>query len=374
MQTIKKCRCCKSNKLIDLNYSKTFFLPNLKKKISTGYTTCSACGLIFQKKYPGDRLLAKYYETSPTNLNFTPKFEKEEVLSQLDFINQSFKLYKKTVFELGPGSGKFMELLREKFSCKVFFKELNKEAKKKILKKKFKEINRNIKFDLIVLRHVLEHIDNLESLFFKLKKLLKYDGCIFIEVPEWSTIDNKTDPLIFEHLSQFTLSSLSTFFLKNGFFIFKSEININEYSPSTPNRVIRILVKSSKNYSKKNNLKKRFFENHNDFKNQEFFNNFFKKNKRKSIAIAPASHSTYQLLIETQLRKYNLIGMFDNDPKKHWHEFEKIKIYPMTYLKKLKPEIIVIATHGFEKEIKKLITSYNLNSKILTLSDIFDKP
>ena len=170
------------------------------------------------------------------------------------------------------------------------------------------------------------------------------------------------------------MSSLSTFFLKNGFFIFKSEININEYSPSTPNRVIRILVKSSKNYSKKNNLKKRFFENHNDFKNQEFFNNFFKKNKRKSIAIAPASHSTYQLLIETQLRKYNLIGMFDNDPKKHWHEFEKIKIYPMTYLKKLKPEIIVIATHGFEKEIKKLITSYNLNSKILTLSDIFDKP
>lgn len=372
MKTIKKCRCCESKKLIDLNYSKNFFLPNLRKKTTMVYATCSSCGLIFQKRYLGDKLIKKYYETSPVNLNITPKFEKKEIYDQLNFINQSFKLNKKTVFEVGPGSGKFMEVLRKKFSCRVFFKEFNKDAKKRILKKNFKEINQKTKFDMIVLRHVLEHIDNLESLFSKFKKILKPNGYIFIEVPDWSIIDNKTDPLIFEHLNQFTLSSLSTFLLKNGFFIIKSEININKYSPSTPNRVLRIITKISNNYSKKDYFKKRFFNNYVDFKNQKFFDNFFKKNKKKSIALAPASHNTYQLIIENQLKKYDIVGMFDNDPKKHLHEFEKIKIYPMNYLKKFKPDIIVIATLGFEHEIKKQIRAYALGAKILTLSDLLN--
>ncbi len=122
MKNVNKCRCCNSKKIINLKRKKTFYLLNLNKKVILGYSVCQNCGFIFQNKYLGDNFLEKYYQYSPANLNIKPLFEKQEITKQVSFARSSLDLKNKKIYEIGPGSGGFMEYLKNKYSCKVYLK------------------------------------------------------------------------------------------------------------------------------------------------------------------------------------------------------------------------------------------------------------
>ena len=79
------------------------------------------------------------------------------------------------------------------FATDFEFNRYNYSKKIKFIKSKnlFNKNNNN-KFDMIIMRHVLEHILDFERLINKLKKLLKKkSGTIVIEVPNYDSIWNK---------------------------------------------------------------------------------------------------------------------------------------------------------------------------------------
>jgi SAM-dependent methyltransferase len=102
------------------------------------------------------------------------------------------------------------------------------------------------KIDLVVLRHVLEHIFDLNSFINHIRCILKDDGCLFVEVPDWSWLDRKTDPLIFEHLNQFSTYNLIYLMKRLGWQCEAVEKSIVANDPATPNRVQRLLFKPTK--------------------------------------------------------------------------------------------------------------------------------
>lgn len=76
-------------------------------------------------------------------------------------------------------------------------------------------------FDLVVVRHVLEHIDDFTSFFNAIDKCLKPDGTLIIEVPCLDNIIKKKQfyAFFFEHLSYFNISSLANLLKRFNYFI-----------------------------------------------------------------------------------------------------------------------------------------------------------
>ena len=125
----------------------------------------------------------------------------------------------------------------------------------------------NQKFDLIIARHIVEHVFDLDKFFISLEKISTNDTLIYFEVPDVEKLLKIRDyNLIWEdHTNYFTINSFENFLLNKNFkIIYKKKIN----QPFED--LICIIVKKS--LTKTKNLKK------NDFKMKNLimcFKDFF---------------------------------------------------------------------------------------------------
>ncbi|RJQ15829.1 class I SAM-dependent methyltransferase [Candidatus Woesearchaeota archaeon] len=99
------------------------------------------------------------------------------------------------LLDYGCNTGFFLDIVKKKYPQKEFDlygADINRHALK-YARKKYKEftfynIDKNLfkkgKFDVIVLAHVLEHVDDREGLLHNLRRLLKDDGELIIVVPQ----------------------------------------------------------------------------------------------------------------------------------------------------------------------------------------------
>ena len=94
------------------------------------------------------------------------------------------------LLEIGCGRGNLLKLAEKEGWIvtgiepqKNKFAEAKNNINGKIYNSTFENINFDQKFDIIVLWHVFEHLENLDSLFLNIKEILAEDGEIFISVP-----------------------------------------------------------------------------------------------------------------------------------------------------------------------------------------------
>src|SRR5437868_1382223 len=75
------------------------------------------------------------------------------------------------------------------------------------------------KFDLVVVRQVLEHIVDFENFFACVKLVLREDGLLFIDVPDFSPGSSVGDLSVLweEHVSYFTEATLLALLARHGF-------------------------------------------------------------------------------------------------------------------------------------------------------------
>ena len=144
----------------------------------------------------------------------------------------SFNTEEKTVLDIGAGTGDFL-LACEKSGWNVIGIEPNKDARNIALKKEIKlhqELKdvSNLKFDVITLWHVLEHVPNLKVYLSQIKKLLKPNGVLVIAVPNYKSYDAiyyKEFWAAFDvprHLWHFSQNSISKLFKKESLKVFKT--------------------------------------------------------------------------------------------------------------------------------------------------------
>jgi SAM-dependent methyltransferase len=282
------CRVCKSKNILSLDIIKSYYLSMLDINLLMPYSCCKDCHFIFQSNYVGDDFLNHYYINSPMlrRSSFT-EFDIEQSKSCYRFLLKTINLDQKRILEIGAGGGALLKYISEFSSSSLFYSELSKEAVLHLSSHKglndLKSTTNN-KFDLVILRHVLEHIFDLDSFFLYLRGLLNKNGKIYIEVPDWSILDINTDPLIFEHLNQFNVSGLVNLMSKNYFQVDALEKSIEKNDPSTPNRVVRIIAHLSKfpklGSNEIKNYIKNFFENSSEkwkFTLQEILKTYLKK-------------------------------------------------------------------------------------------------
>jgi len=373
------CRACNSGRILNLDIRRNFYLANLDQTVSLSYAICQDCHFIFQGQYVGDDYLDHYYRNSPMLRRKEPTiFEVQQNERQGDFLSRHVSLDGLKVLEIGAHAGAFLRHLHQRFGCVAYFEELSEEARAVLPSQEelhgFRLLKGNRKVDVVILRHVLEHIFDLESFMKYLRSILLEGGSLFIEVPDWTYFDVHTDPFIFEHLNQFNTACLVHLLRRTGWQVEALEKSVHPDDPATPNRVLRIVASpSSQPLPGDPAIADRFRTfaevQYNGWKTA--LNDLLRsEGTGKSIALYPASHLTFEALTESKLGQVPVLGMFDIDPKKQGQEILGLKVYPPEALRAQRPDLILVFTMGYEREIRESFAAMGLHSRVISITEL----
>lgn len=194
-KNFKKCIICGSEdkeKLpFDEHYYKDKFYPLVK---------CLNCGLFYRSLQPDKKIIQKLYEDPfYFDSEYRGGVENSYVENEKTYLKEAkrfikkIKKYKRSgkLLEIGCAGGYFLKAAR-KAGYDVMGVEISKEMcdfannrlRLKVLNGFFEDIDfGSEKFDIIYGAHVLEHMFNPLDSLKKIKKMLKPDGILVIEVP-----------------------------------------------------------------------------------------------------------------------------------------------------------------------------------------------
>jgi 2-polyprenyl-3-methyl-5-hydroxy-6-metoxy-1,4-benzoquinol methylase len=379
---MKKQCVCKKGEIVFNNYKNLLKISSDEKfKFNGGILfACKTCGLI-QKKVDADFSQKSNYIYNNYNAYSVAKGKENSVYIKkknscrsdliLNHINKKvIKLKKKKILDLGCGSGFTLKRVSELFpNNNLYAYDYDNKNSKNIKRiknlKKFYtgNINKiNNKFDLIILMHVFEHINNPINFLNSLKKKLNPGGVICIQSPNIEK--NFLDILTFDHISHFSKDSLKilitkTLFCKIKFFnILKKEITCILFNSSNAKKNIFInkftIKKQIINFQKK-------IDEINNFKNQ--ITKIVNKNSKKIISIFGTTVPSIWIANEIGLNKVD--NFIDEDKFKIGKKILNKKIINP---KNFKNNSILVFPFR-KKFVKNFIKKYqNLNGIIKSFS------
>lgn len=221
------CRSSTSNYLFNFpqfNHQNFKVTYNLSK-----FNLCNACGNIKNGSDPivqiKKNLTLKYLNK---NIDIQKKIThnlsviKNRSFYQSVILNKHFNFSKNLeILDYGCYKGDLLNVISEKYTnLKVHGLDINPYLKKYFLNQNkivfYKSIDKiKMKFDLIILSHSLIYIENLNIFFKKIKKLLKKNGSIYIQIPNLNI--NPLYLLMSDQYQFFTKSSIMNILLKHNF-------------------------------------------------------------------------------------------------------------------------------------------------------------
>lgn len=167
-------------------------------------------GLIYNQLF--DPKLVNYDQNYQNEQGISPSFRSH--LHQVSQIIEDF-MGKSNLVEVGCGKGLFLEMLQEKCFEIIGFDPTYEGNNKSIERRYFTgDVGLNAKG--LILRHVLEHIQNPIDFLFQLKKANHDAGKIYIEVPcfDWICEHRAWFDIFYEHVNYFRLADFYRLFDK----------------------------------------------------------------------------------------------------------------------------------------------------------------
>ncbi len=229
----KKCQACGSANFIEFyTASRELELPGSQKFIfDQQLESCYKCGLVRQRENSSysDSQLGKYYTSTPrTPLNPGTLDKKDKriknALQRLNFIKRQKP--KGTLLEAGFGDGVFLNEARKIYNCTGIDPSEGYSYVKEYLIGKgvnihggaLNSFSSKAAFDVVCSFLVLEHIKDPLTFIGQLKKHLKPNGVLIIEVPDISRykLFNTESMLTHEHVYHYTIGTLSLLLAKAG--------------------------------------------------------------------------------------------------------------------------------------------------------------
>lgn len=200
---------------------------------------CHSCGMVFQsprltpkslKSYYNGEYRAEHHLKGP--LLSSKAFEKGQRRGNyiFDFLRASnVSMEDKIVYEYGCGFGGILDYFKSN-GCVTYGCDLDRKAveygKSRGLDLHHGDIQTlesiEIKPDIVILSHLLEHIADPHSFLKRIRKIMKADSCLYIEVPGSKRPEKLWKRTIQPgHLMYFDLETLKKMVQKCGFSIVK---------------------------------------------------------------------------------------------------------------------------------------------------------
>ena len=231
------CPGCASTDLtvLERGYELEVFVTDSPEFILTiGVCGCEKCGLIFLNPRMNQQQLSDYYsKQSRIPRNYVESDSPFSKLMEMQ-INE-IKKFKPivegmSVLEIGCAEGFFLQSLGKRVdgNLKLYGIELSKQyidyVKRfhpdvVLFEDPFEQTDLgDLKFDLVVVRHVLEHISSPMAFLAKIRSILSREGIVYIEVPDMNEVPFSISPLYHhEHLLYFTSRTLNNYLKSVGF-------------------------------------------------------------------------------------------------------------------------------------------------------------
>lgn len=303
-----------------------------------------------------------FYEEYIMTVSHSPKmnnFQKEQAVFFID----KFKLKNKNILEVGCGDGNFLSILKE-LGVHAYGNEPSRPFRELALKKGLNVdelfVDENYShpaapFDAVVSREVMEHVPQPIEFLRNIRRVVKSDGYVLIEVPNFEkAIDQLRYYDMFpDHLSYFTRESLTAALLISGFKNVEIFYGMDD----------EFIYATAQNHSVDNNGLI-YAKN----KIQTDFEDLF--SKYKHIAVWGAGGKGIAAL--GSLRNCsNIKYVVDSDP------FKQNKFLPSSGIKVINPteffsdsniDLLVITNLAYTDEIINILKKNNFNSDVKILS------
>ena len=183
---------------------------------------CDACGLVWNVAF--DPTLLEYDRTYENSLHFSPTFQRyAEALA--DRLIERYDLRNKRVVEIGSGKGEFLTLIEERGGnhCVGFDPsydgESDTQSRVQFVRELYTEGTAIGAPDLVVCRHVLEHIEDPLAFLKSIRRSVGADTVVYFEVPAAEHVlrEHGVWDVIYAHVTVFGEAALRTVFARAGF-------------------------------------------------------------------------------------------------------------------------------------------------------------
>ncbi len=261
---------CGSHNLRKVAYQDRFGLPFVQ-------FICEDCGILNTSPKIDDSSIEDYYkriyhplvvgiESGESN---TYSFSDEQGNNIFNFLKKNLLASganKINIIEIGCAAGDNLISLEARLKkcgikASIFGSEYQSDLVKIAKSKGIKIIDRvedllssSVRFDLVIMSHVFEHLSNPNIILDMLKKIINNDGILYIEVPGIQNIEmintyyggDLNDYLIHAHFYNFNLNSLANYLNINGFKLLAGNEKVQS---------VFIVGETTNNYLRKENYK-----------------------------------------------------------------------------------------------------------------------
>ncbi len=208
-----------SNQLRSLYSQKQ--LPTLQNRVYDSKEESMSC-LVGDIDLVEDQVTGLIYNTTfrPELLTYDNHYQNEQALSpffktHLEDVSKIIEQYigRKAIVEVGCGKGTFLEMLLQRGFDVTGFDPAYEGANERITRRFFTPES-GIRADGLILRHVLEHIQDPFQFLLQLKQANGGSGRIYIEVPcvDWICRHRAWFDVFYEHVNYFRIADFHSMF------------------------------------------------------------------------------------------------------------------------------------------------------------------
>lgn len=351
---------------------------------------CCGCGLVYASPPPSTELMARYYRElsnyeNPQRAGKGSVEDANKWKRTCEIVASRFPAgYAGALLEIGCATGFGLHHFKEK-GWKVLGNDPSPKAAGlaqelygiEVVEGMFDSVLFSSRgpFDAVVLSHVVEHLVDPAALIGSLKKILKPEGVVYIEVPNLLRPYVPMGYFMFEHLSYFTPTTL-TALMENCGFVEDSVStfdNSPEIEPCYPVIASTYKLQRQQHFCAKRSdydAASAAIKNHQISIDGEIarlqarVEQVCQEINGKRLALWGAGLHTSQLLSLIRFPVDSLSCIYDNDPKKHGRHVCGVEVCaPPTEGKEYlqKTDAILISSKASENEIYRHISSLERN-------------
>ncbi|MCM8827893.1 MAG: class I SAM-dependent methyltransferase [Candidatus Omnitrophica bacterium] len=387
---IKHCRICGNSNLKEFLkfknlpvagiYSIKKTLKENEFSLSLSLLYCENCGFVQIKEIVPAKIYTEYSYVG-TYSNFYVDY----LNWVCDFLIYKMNMKRKKILEIGCSNGYLLNRLKVFGQNDVSGYEPSKKLADECRKidisvaQNYFSIdtiqNNNFDYDLIIIRHVIEHIDNLSEFLEAINKCLRKNGFLLVETPDIEEVFHKKlySNIFHEHLNYFSRYSLIKLFDKYGFFpSYYKNVDIHGGS------MFLIFHRNKKNSIYP--LRKLEFSECKSFakslkKYYRKIRSLVKMSIKKGFRVYGygAAHRTFSVLGITGLTNKEVKKIYDKNPFLHNKYIPRanILIDSPENIEKDKVRCLIIFATSFEDEIiKELKEKHGFCGKIISIKGI----
>lgn len=397
-EILQSCPGCRSSHITVLNAKKEyriFVVDGDEMDVTIGLAGCEDCGLTFlNPKMPMKQLFSYYSKQSRiprSEINASSPFSQQMDL-QVNFISKFIDLKDgMRVLEIGCAEGFFLKRIKEISRKKLLLSGV--ELSKKYLEQAKKIIPEATlysqaletadfaqeKFDVIVLRHVFEHLSDPSVALRKISEHLAPQGVLYIEVPDAKNINVQLCSFYHhEHLLYFTTEILDNYLASHGLATKVCErFEGNKKGSGFDYPVIRAIskpgeIKALKKYP--GHAAKVYADNL--LRINSTLNTILSpikahlnkcREENKKIALFGAGPHTMEVMAMIEDLKIDWILIFDNNPHKHGKKMRNIPIVKPTKETMKQVDSILVSSADFEREMVEQIKTLSPSMDIIKI-------